>query len=337
MNIKFLKNKTTLFLVVALMLAIVIAGYLLLNPAKKVVHIGIVSGLNLFLGTEEGFISKMSELGYRDGENIVYNFQKTDNNMTEANEIIKNFVDNKVDLIFAFPTNAATIAKELTKNTAIPVVFSGATIEGSSLVKDVNYPGDNITGTRQATIETAIQRFELMHRIAPDAKKYLIFYKVNFSIIPSQIRELLSLAQDFGIQLILKPIDNTADISLYLQEQEKLENLDFDAILTIIEPVAVTPESSKMLASFADAYNIPFGGAPSTNNDYPNLFGVSVDNFVAGEQSAVIVDKILKGTFAGSIPVVTAEKYIQINLAVVKRLGLTIDDSVFSQADKIIR
>lgn len=336
MKIKPINIKIRTLLIGILLLAIFIAAFFLFYHPKKVYHIGIISGTDFFEGTDQGFRDRMTELGYKEGDNIVYDIQKTNNDMAEANKIIENFVNKKVDLIFAFPTNVAVLAKDLAKDTSIPVIFGDATIEGSGLVKDANYPGNNITGVRQATIETVIKRFELMHSLVPDAKKYLIFYQDNFPIVINQLRELLILANESGVELVLKPVDNTKDINFYLQEQDKKSSIDFDAILTIIEPVAVAPESSKILAIFADTHHIPLGGAPLFG-DYQNLFGVSIDNLVAGKQAAILADKILKGISAGSIPVVTSDNYIQINLKVAKNLGLTVDDNLLSQANEVIQ
>ena len=336
MKKQFIKNKIVIFLIGFLLLALIIAGFFWFFPQKKIYHIGIISGTDFFEGTDQGFTSKMAELGYKDGENITYDIQKTNNDLAEANKIIEKFIANKVDLIFAFPTNVAVLAKDLAEKTNIPVIFGDATVEGSGLVKDVNYPGDNITGVRQATIETVIKRFELMHELAPQAKKYLIFYQSNFSIVLGQLRELSILAQESGIDLVLEPVDSTEDINNYLQTEDKLKNLDFDAILTIIEPVAVIPASSRILSLFADTHNIPLGGAP-LSGDYPNLFGVSIDNTLAGKQSAILADKVLKGTFAGSIPVVTVDSYFQINIKIAEKLGLTVSDSLLSQANEVIR
>jgi len=337
MKINFLKPGVKIILSCLLFFAIIIAGFFWFFPQKKVYHVGIISGTDFFEGTDQGFINKMTELGYRENENIVYEIKKTNNDMGEANEMIKKFVDGKVDLIFAFPTNAAILAKELTADTTIPVVFGSVTIEGSGLIQNLNYPGGNMTGVRQETVETVVKRFEIMHKLAPNAKKYLIFYQSNLTIVPNELRELLSLAEKSGVQLILEPVDSTSDIDFYLKEQEKKSSLDFDAILTIIEPVAVIPSSAKVLAVFADKHKIPFGGAPLNDGEYQNLFGVSVDNVVVGGQSAVLADKVLRGTPVGSIPIATAAKYIQINLKVAEKLGLKIDEDILSQANKIIR
>jgi len=338
MKFKNFKHKKIIFLILIFLLLIIIGtAFILFWPTKKVYHVGIISGTDFFVGTDEGFIRKMSELGYRENVDIVYDVKKINNDLSEANKIIEKFLKNKVDLIFSFPTNVAVLSKELTQNTKIPVVFGDATIEGTGLVKDVNFPGDNITGVRQATIETVVERFDLMHELVPNAKKYLIFYQSDLSVMLGQLRELALLAEKSGVDLILKPVDSTSDIDFYLKEQENMSSFDFDAILTIIEPVANIPSSSQILSVFAEKYKIPFGGAPLNNEACQNLFGVSIDNVLAGSQAAVLADKVLRGVPAGSIPVVTAEKYIQINLKMAEKLGLKIDDSLISRANIVIR
>ncbi len=52
---------------------------LLLNGCgskPKVYHVGILSGLDFFADTADGFKSKMTELGYIEDSNIIYDIQK---------------------------------------------------------------------------------------------------------------------------------------------------------------------------------------------------------------------------------------------------------------------
>ncbi len=84
------------------------------------------------LDTITGFKSKMNELGYLEGKNILYDIQKVDNNELEEQRFISRFIGEKVDLIFAFPNETAITAKVLTRDNKIPVVFAYSAIEGTT-------------------------------------------------------------------------------------------------------------------------------------------------------------------------------------------------------------
>jgi putative ABC transport system substrate-binding protein len=50
-----------------------------------------------------------------------------------------------------------------------------------------------------------------------------------------------------------------------------------------------------------------------------------------------LADKIFKGTPAGEIPVLTPEQDLWINYTAAQELGLTVPESLLSQATNIIR
>jgi ABC-type uncharacterized transport system substrate-binding protein len=71
--------------------------------------------------------------------------------------------------------------------------------------------------------------------------------------------------------------------------------------------------------------------------DYATLFGVDVLSRPSGELAAPLADKILKGTQAGTIPVVSSESVLQINLKVAQQIGITVPEGLMAQAYNIIR
>ena len=128
---------------------------------EKVYRVGILSALDLFADTTDGFIDKMTELGYIEGENIVYDLYET--NVPVGNEeTLKKFVDDKVDLIFACPTEATLEAKSVSQGSGIPIVFANGGIEGTNLVESITQPGGNLTGVRFPSIEVSLKRLELI-------------------------------------------------------------------------------------------------------------------------------------------------------------------------------
>jgi putative ABC transport system substrate-binding protein len=99
----------------------------------------------------------------------------------------------------------------------------------------------------------------------------------------------------------------------------------------------VTPENFAVIGKFAYEHNIPVGGALMSVEGYDSVFGVNVDPVKVGKQAAPLADKVLKGTKAGTIPVVSAENYFQINYKAAQALGLTVSDGLLSQAAEVIR
>ena len=132
--------------------------------ASKVYHVGVLSGLDAFAPAIDGFKAKMTELGYTEGKNIVYDVQKTNVDIDAYKKITQKFVQDKVDLIFVFPTEAAMEAKAATQGTNIPVVFDLAftDVKGIDLINSVREPGGNITGVRFPSVDIASKRLEIL-------------------------------------------------------------------------------------------------------------------------------------------------------------------------------
>ena len=114
----------------------------------KVYRVGILNGFRPFSEIVDGFKIKMTELGYVEGQNIIYNLHEVDVGSAEEQRVLEQFVVDEVNLIFAFPTGSAIAAKAASQGTNTPVVFAMANLEGISLVESVRQPGGNITGVR---------------------------------------------------------------------------------------------------------------------------------------------------------------------------------------------
>jgi putative ABC transport system substrate-binding protein len=323
------------------MLIWVVAFALLLSgcgPEKpKVYRVGILSGLSFAVDAVDGFKEGMAELGYVEGQNIVYDLQSTEFDMAAYQRILQQFVSDEVDLIFVFPTEASQEARAATQGTDIPVVFSVANIEGTGLVNSVREPGGNITGVRYPGPDIALKRFEIIRELAPQATRMLVPYQCGYPIVESQLEVLHPAAEAVGVTLIEAPVDNAAELETVLQAQAASADLGLDAILIIPEPLGVTPDPFLVMARFAAEHRIPIGGALMEVEGYSSLFDLGIDHFKTGEQAAPLADKILKGTPAGTIPVVSSEGYLKLNYRLAQELGLTVPEGLLGQAVEVIR
>ena len=307
-------NKVTTIVILAILL---IFGNLLLSGCTQsepdTYRIGVLSGLDFLTAVNDGFQAEMIELGYVEGENIEYDVQTTNFDIPAYQSILKKFVDDEVDLIFVFPTEASIEAKNIAEGSDIPVVFSFALIEGVGLVDSIREPGGNITGVRYPGPEIALRRFEILRQIAPDKTQYIIPYQRGYPIVASQLEILMPAADAAGITIIEAPADNGDELATILQGLSETADMGESAILMLAEPLMVTPDGYGAAAAFGAEHQIPMGGVIFPIEGYGSIFDVNVDFFESGTQAALQADKILQGTAAGTIPVISSDMTLVIN------------------------
>jgi len=306
----------------------------------KVYRVGILSGLDAFSPAIDGFTAKLTELGYVEGENIVYDVQKTNVDIDAYKGITKKFVEDKVDMIFVFPTEASMEAKAATQGTDIPVVFtmSFTDVSGVDLINSIREPCGNITGVRFPSADIASKRLEILLDLVPNAKRIFVPYLEGYPNVPSQLDVIHPQATSEEIELIEFGTTNPQDLQAKLNGFITSDGVGIDAILMIAEPLAITPDFYSVLGKFSYEHQIPMGGAPMTTEEgYASIFGLLPDAKGAGEQAALLADKIFRGASAGTIPVNTTENYFQINYTAAMDFGVTVPEGLLKQANEIIR
>jgi putative ABC transport system substrate-binding protein len=306
-------------------------------PKAKTYRVGILSGLGYFANTADSFKAKMAELGYLEVQNINYDIQQTNVDPVAEEQILKKFVSDKVDLIFVFPTEVSLAAKKATEGTNIPVVFAQAFIEQGGLVNTVREPGGNVTGVRFAGPDMAIKRFEILRELVPQAKRIWIPYQKGYPNVAPQLDALRPVAAAAGVTLLEAPFANPAELQADLAQRSTAADIGMDAILMIAEPLTLTPDAFIAIGKFAVEHKLLMGGALVEMGGYSTVFGVMVDNDAVGKQAAPLVDKVLKGTVAGTIPVATAENFLKINYKAAQGLGINVPDGLLRQAVEVIR
>src|SRR5512138_3199692 len=107
-----------------LIVTLILSGCGSLQKAK-VYHVGLMSYGTAFTAVGDGIKEKMTELGYIEGQNVVYETRIAGDAADDAEELrlAKELVDAKVDVLVAFPSPSVVAAIEAAKGTNIPVIF----------------------------------------------------------------------------------------------------------------------------------------------------------------------------------------------------------------------
>ena len=255
----------------------------------------------------------------------------------EIQRVLEQFVANEVDLIFAFPTEASVVAKAATQGTDIPVVFAIGGIEGNDLVERVRQPGGNVSGVRYPGPDLVVKRFEFLRELAPQIKRLYIPYDPNYPNGPPALEALRPVASSHGVTLVETPVTSVKEIQADLQARAASADIGMDAIQILPEALTQSPAGWEAISAFAAEHKLPLVGSVLFSVQIGGVFSYCIDFAENGKLAAPLADKILKGTQAGTIPVVTPEAHLQINYKVAQELGLTVPEGMLSLAEEIIR
>jgi putative ABC transport system substrate-binding protein len=287
----------------------------------------------------DGFKAQMTELGYVEGKNIVYDYLEVPLTATqaEAQLVAKKFVDAKVDLIFVYPTPPTVAAYAATQGTKIPVVFAMSSLEGLGLVKSVREPGGNMTGVRYPGPEMISKRLEILVEMAPKVKRVWIGYDKNSPNTAPTLEVLRPAALSLGVTLVEVPATTMEELGADLAARAKSADLGLDAIIIMNDLLNQGPEGYALLVKFAKEHKVPLCAGVLSSVQQGAVMGNSPDLVGVGKLAAPLADKILKGTQVGTIPVVTPEQELYINYKLAQELGLTVPEGLLRQAATIIR
>jgi putative tryptophan/tyrosine transport system substrate-binding protein len=226
-------------------------------------------------------------------------------------------------------TPTALAAKRAT--TVVPIVFAmtGDPV-GTGLVAHLARPGGNLTGLSTQTTDTVSKRIELLREVVPNLRRLAILANINSPVVVLEMREAQAAANTLGLEVVTLEVERAQDI------QRTFETLGrADALYVCADPL-VSANRTRINA-LALAARLPTmhdlrehavpGGLMSYGPNIPDLFRRAGD----------YVDKILRGTKPGNIPVEQPTKFdLIINLTTAKVLGLAIPETFLLRANELI-
>jgi putative tryptophan/tyrosine transport system substrate-binding protein len=328
-----------LILGVGIILSLLLSGCATAAQQPKMYRVGVLGFIG-FPQIIDGFKAKMAELGYVEGKNIAYDVELWNvavDSPEAGTKIVQKFVADGVDLVLSFPTEQTVLAKAATEASKVPLVFVFAGLEGNDLIKNVREPGGNITGVRYPGPEVTGKRLELLHQIAPEAKRIGLFYQVGYPTTEPALEVLRPLAKELGVTLVEIPVNTLDEMKSDLEARAKQSDPGVDAFLQMADGLTHSPDGAALVMKFAQDHKLPYGGGHYYQADQGAVFAYSPYDFEMGQLAAPIANKILKGTQAGTIPLSTPENHLVINYKVAQELGLKVPEGLLAQAEKIIR
>jgi putative ABC transport system substrate-binding protein len=324
-------------------LAVILAGSILLAPLAaeaqetgKVARIGFL-GLNPGASPHlrEAFLQGLRDLGYVEGRTVVIEYRSAEGKPERFPALAAELIALKVDVIVTGGgTPTALAAKQATRT--IPIVFASAPDPvADGLITSLARPGGNITGLSNLTPELVGKRLEQLKQAVPGVSRVAVLWQPG--AVPERTeKDMLKGAEvagrALGVRLQFVEARGPADFDRAFSDMTRARA----AALTVLGSAMFNNERRRLVdlvaknrlpAVYSSREYVDAGGLMSYGSDLADLF----------RRAATYVDRILKGTKPGDLPVEQPTKFeLVINLRTAKALGLTIPPSVLGRADQVI-
>jgi putative ABC transport system substrate-binding protein len=276
------------------------------------------------------FVARLRELGWIEGSTIAIEYRWSQGRTERYAEIAAEFVRLKVDVIVTVGS-AVPIVRQATA--VIPIVFAvGIDPVGSGLVASLANPGGNVTGLSIQANELAGKRLAFARELVPRLHRLAIMFNVGNAQPVLEMGETQAAARMLGLEVAPLVIQRAEDIVPAFQGLKTRA----DALYVAVDQLMVANRTSIITSAlgarlptiFSTRDFVKAGALMSYGPSYTERFRHAAD----------YVDKILRGTKPGDLPVDQPTKFeLVINLKTAKALGLTIPPSLLGRADEIIQ
>jgi len=275
------------------------------------------------------FVQRLKELGWIEGRTAAIEYRFAEGRSDRFSEIAAEFVRLKVDVIVT-PGGATLAMKQATST--IPIVFAAASDPvGSGLVDSLVRPGGNVTGLSNQNADIAGKRLELLREIVPGMRRLAILTNTAYSGSTQVVHQVEVAAQALGLEAATFGVTQASDI---VPAFAALRGRT-DALYVVNDPLLTS--NGIRINILAAAARLPTclglrdvveaGGLMSYGSNFSALYA----------RTAEYVDKILRGTKPGDIPIEQPTKFeLVVNLTTANALGLTIPESFLARADDVI-
>jgi putative tryptophan/tyrosine transport system substrate-binding protein len=274
----------------------------------------------------------MRDLGWSEGKNVEYRFVYADGDADRLDALASELIGRNVEVIVTGSTPATRAVQRATKTTPIVMAF-GANAVANGFVTSLAKPGGNITGITNQAEDVLGKLIEVLHAVAPDARRIAILVNENnpsdavfwataqgacaaLDLVPLRVVASTPAQFDAAIGEIVRQRSQAVVVvqdPLYFGERAKLQEL---------------MRATRLPAAYGLREHVVAGG----------LLSYAADLAANWRYAAKYVDKILKGAKPADIPMEQPTKFeLVINLKTAKALGLTIPQSVLLRADEVIQ
>jgi putative ABC transport system substrate-binding protein len=277
------------------------------------------------------FLDGMRELSYIEGRNFDMAYRAAEGVLDRLPALAEEVVRLKPDVILAAAVSTAVPARKATA--VIPIVCPAlADAVHLGLIVSEARPGGNVTGIEPYVAGLPAKQMELVREIAPGAQRVGLLTNLQDPKAPPQAQELEAAAKVLEVTIKAADVNRMEEIDGAMQAMAS-QHVD----VVIVLQTTLLLSLGRRIAELALANRLPTIYGYREHVMAGGLMSYGVDLRWCYRRSAYFVDKILRGTPPGDLPVEFPSKMVlSVNVKTAKSLAVKISEAFLLRADEVI-
>ena len=305
------------------------------QQGERVRRIGVIMGFaeddevwQAYLAT---FKRRLQDFGWSEGRNIRFDYRFTGESTERMRAAAAEMVAMAPDVIFVSTNPVVSALSEVTRT--IPIVFTWVSDSvGSGYVASLAHPGGNITGFHNFEPALAGKWLGVLKEIAPAVRRIAVVHVPEITANVAFVRVAEGASASLGVTVSGAGVRNATDIERVLAEFAREPNGGL-----IVTPSPLTATRREVIIESAARLHLPAIYPFRFYAASGGLISYGIDQTELVREAASYVDRILRGTNPGELPVQLPIKFqLVINAKTAQALGLTVPNSMQLLADEVI-
>jgi putative ABC transport system substrate-binding protein len=281
---------------------------------------------------DQVFEESLRDLGWVKDRDILIETRYTGGQQDKIAPMVGELVALRLDLLVTWTPPLTRALMQAAPKT--PLVFVGvldAIEEG--VVKNLARPGGYATGiSGYPTSQLIAKRLQLLKEVVPSLSRVALLRSTEQNYTDKARDALTRSARELNIELDEIEVELPSALEGSIRAAK-----DRGAQALYTWAGGFTYSFAKQICDFANAYRLPSIHAYREFVLAGGLLAYGPNLKAMAQRAAAFVDKILRGTVPGDIPVEQPSKFeLVINLKTAKVLGLTLPNTVLVAADEVI-
>jgi putative tryptophan/tyrosine transport system substrate-binding protein len=279
----------------------------------------------------EALRAGLRDLGYIEGKNLSLSVRWNEGSSDRLPDLVDELLREKPDVLVASPVFSAAAAHKRTHTVPIVMAYGAGALQ-IGIVQSLAHPGGNVTGVTNQSEDLTQKQVELLKTITPGISGIAFLTTGKSFVYEDQKRLAMQAAEVLKLRFFEARVETPADL-------EGLASVcgegGCQALLIASDPIITNWRAQ--VYDWASRLRLPAVYPVPEFAKEGGLIGYGANPEALFRRAATYVDKILKGTKPGDLPIEQPTKFeLVVNLKAAKAIGITIPQSVLLRADEVI-